>query len=339
MKKLLVVGSNSIHTYNFILLVESYFDEVLLLTNQKNNNYQVNSIEVDFSLGLSSLRVMKQIKQVAHEYNPTTLHIQQANSYAFLTLMALDKYKCQKILTAWGSDVLINPKRSFLLKKMLQYSLSKVESVTADSNIVLEEAQAISKNKLDTHNINFGITPMQCTQNKENIIYSNRLHKNLYNIDKIIISFSKFIIEYKNWKLIIAGSGDETDKLKGMVHSLGLNENVEFIGWVDTEKNYEYYCRSKIYVSIPKSDSVSLSLVEGIISGCIPFVSNLAANQELVNSDLGFIVDDLENIPFEKYEEIDKELFEMKKKYVKKYFSKEFNRDKYISLYKRANEN
>lgn len=339
MKKLLVVGSNSIHVYNFIDLIKEYFDEVLLLTNSKNENYRVQSIEIDFRLGISSLSSINKITRIVKEFNPTTVHIHQANSYAFLTLLALRNFGCQKILTAWGSDILINPKQSMFLNQMVKYILNRVDMVTADSDTVLDEANKLIRKNLERHNINFGVEVPVCQVSKENIIYSNRLHKALYNIDKIIISFAKFVTSNPNWRLVLAGNGEETDRLKALVNELNLNNYVDFIGWVDAQTNYDYYCKSKIYVSIPQSDSVSLSLVEGIICGCIPFVSNLAANREIITSEIGFIVDNLETIPFVDYSKIEMKQFEQKREEIKEYFSKEFNQKKYKALYERNNAN
>ncbi len=306
-RKLLVVGSDSIHVYHFIELVKENFDEVLLLTNKVNEETDVASIALDFSLGVQSFGTMGKIRKIVSEFEPSVVHIQQANTYAFLTTLALKNQGIPLLLTAWGSDILLNPHKNFLLKKMVQYVLTHVQVVTADSDHVLNSAQKLVSQKLMLHNINFGINMQVCTNSgKENIIYSNRLHKDLYNIDKVILSFSKFVSSYDEWKLVIAGSGSETDNLKALVSKLGLEAYVHFVGFLSQEENHNYYCQSKIYISIPQSDSVSISLVESILCGCVPFVSNLEANLELIEDGKnGFIEKDLENIHFEKYLQIE----------------------------------
>ena len=334
-KKLLVVGSNSIHVYNFIELVQENFDEVLLLTNEVNPEKDILAVEADFSLGFQSFQTIDKIRKIVKEFQPSVVHVHQANTYAFLTALALKKQNIPLVLTAWGSDILINPYKSFLLKKMLQYILNNVQIVTADSDHVLNSAQALVDKKLSLHNINFGIDMRECNEiEKENIIYSNRLHKELYNIDKVILSFSKFVQIHNDWKLVIAGNGDETEVLKGLVHKLSLDKHVEFVGFLKQEENYAYYCKSKIYTSIPRSDSISISLVEAILCGCVPFVSNLEANLELIKDKKnGFIEDDLENIGFEKFMQIDTQYFEKTREKLKITFSKEYNKNRYIEIY------
>ncbi len=330
-KKLLVVGSKTIHTYNFIDLVKDYFDEILLITNEKYEkkvlDFNVHALDFRFK----SLSTIVKIKGLVQQFQPTHIHIHQANTYAFFTLMATKGYDAKKVLNAWGSDILINPKKSFFLRQMVKFNLKHADVVVADSDVVLEEAKKLVPN-IKTKNINFGIEFLECMEEKENIIYSNRLHKSLYNIDKIIRSFAQFVQKNNDWKLVIAGSGEDTEKLKLLVEKLELGQYVEFIGFVDSVTNFQYYCRAKIYVSIPQSDSVSLSLIEAIVSGCIVFVSDLPANKEVVTNQIGLICKDLEHIKFSDYMN-DRVEHKKRAKQLKELFSKSYNKQRYIDIY------
>ena len=326
----MVVGSNSIHTYTFISLVQNYFDEVILLTNKKGQDTNFEVIELDFRL--KSFKTIRQIQTIANSFHPTHVHIHQANSYALLTFLALKNYQVKKILNAWGSDILTNPKKHFLFKQMVTFNLKHADIVVADSDTVLKEAKNLLPG-IKTKNINFGIEFLECTDTKEKIIYSNRLHKPLYNIDKIIYAFNHLQKKDPDWQLVIAGNGEETPKLEKLVQDLRIDKSVKFIGFVDKKTNFYYYCKSKIYISIPISDSVSLSLIEAVVSGCVVFVSNLDANREVVDDTVGFIEKDLEKIEFEKYKDIDKIVQKRSIDHLKKVFSKEYNRQKYIEIY------
>ncbi|HZF70596.1 glycosyltransferase [Sulfuricurvum sp.] len=335
-KKLLVIASSSIHTYNFINLVKDGFNEITLITDKANEQSPISTYQLDFSFGLHLFKTLSRLRTICNTFKPSIIHIHQANSYAFYTLLALKSLGIPIVLTAWGSDILVNPKKNILLKKLVQYILSHVDALTADSYYVLNSAQELIEKRLNSHNINFGIDPIECTLPKENMIYSNRLHKKLYNIDKILISFSKFHNNHSDWVLIIAGEGDETAYLEQLASWLGILNHVKFIGFVDRETNYSYYCRSKIYVSVPGSDSVSLSLVESIICDCIPFVSDLPANHELITDGLnGFLEQDLEDINFNRFEMIDQKILNTKKSDIKRLFSKDYNRQLYFNLYQK----
>lgn len=332
-RKLLIIGSDTIHTYNYITLIEDYFDEILLLTNKKSKNLNFKIIEIDFKLGFNVLSSVRKIKSIIYEYSPSVIHIQQANSYAFISLLATRKLNVPKILTAWGSDVLINPKKNVFFKKMLIFNLNNIDVATSDSLYMATEMKIYNLN-LNIRIANFGVDIEKNTRKKENIIYSNRLHNPLYNIRKIIYTFNHFSKVNLDWKLVIGAIGNETENLKQLVSDLNIEDKVEFIGWVDTSINNEMYQKSKIYISIPDSDATAISLLEAISSNCICFVSNLPANSEHILDGInGFIEPNLDIIKLEKYQLINQDTLEKVNEIRKKNYLKEYNKKKFIEIY------
>lgn len=344
--KLLIIGSNTIHTYNYIALIQDYFDEILLLTNKKNDKYNINTIEIDFRLGINIFFSAHRLKEIVKEFKPAIIHIHQANSYAFISLLGLKNIKIPKVLTAWGSDILINPKKNIIFKKILEFSLKHVDIVTSDSFYMANEIK-IYNPKIDIKIANFGINLKEINlEQKENIIYSNRLHKSLYNIEKIIYAFDRFIVKNKDWRLIIGATGDDTENLKKIARDLCIEKNIDFIGWVDSDMNNAMYKKAKIYISIPSSDATSISLLEAISNNCICFVSNLPANFEhILDGVNGFIEPSLDDLCLEKYQHIDIELLRKVNNIRKKEYSKQYNREKFVDIYnnliwaKRKNNN
>lgn len=300
MKKLLLVGSASVHVLNFYHLVHHFFDEVCIVSSEdiyKN----IPTRTVDFSIR-NPLRIfsnIKKIRKIIGEFQPSIIHIHQANSVAWLTLKALGNSEIPVVLTAWGDDILIHPRQSRILKSMVQYSLNRASVVTSDSLFMAGEIQKLlGATEKEVVVANFGIITGSVTMEKEDIIYSNRLHKGMYRIDKIIDAFSKFSTTKngRTWKLVIAGSGPETDSLKKLVIRLNLTDRVSFTGWLSYEENRKFYQRAKMFVSIPESDATSVSLLEAMEAGCLPVVSNLPANMEWILDGLnGHIVMQIES--------------------------------------------
>lgn len=339
MKKLMIIGSNSIHVYNYINLVKDYFDEIILITNKKREGTDVKTIELDFHLKLSSrLKTVAKIKSLIQEYAPSIIHIHQVNSYAYYSLLAARKSSAPKILTAWGSDILLSPKNSFLLKKMVQFNLRHADFFTSDSEFMAEEMRSLlPRRKLDILIANFGIEIIEKDLLKENIIYSNRLHKKLYQIESVINAFKLFLENSidKSWKLVIAATGEETDNLKSMVEHLNLKGNVEFVGWVDQEKNVEYYSKARLFVSIPESDATSISLLEAMAYGCIPVLSDLPANREWIDDGKnGIIVNSPSENIFERALKLNmSEVASLNKRIIIEKGTKVANKKKFIQLY------
>lgn len=305
-KKLLLIGNVTIHTYNYYHLVKPYFDEIYLITDEPRQGQEIEKIEfVSFSykkLG-NFYSTIQKMKSVCKSFKPDVIHIHQVNSVALFSILALKSFNIPIVLTAWGSDILLSPKRSVILKQIVKYCLKNADVVTADAEYLGQEVlnyMPPSKDKLVI--ANFGMEPHdELFTQKENIIYSNRLHKPLYNIDEIIRAFKKLEDTGRNtYRLVIAATGEETENLKQLAVKLNISDKVMFVGWLSLYDNLKWYAKAKFYVSIPDSDATSISLLEAMYYGCYPIVSSLPAKREWISdrvngayykTDFNFILD------------------------------------------------
>ena len=291
-KKLVLIGSVTIHTYNYYNLVIPYFDDILLISDTPRENQSIEKIEfVSFSYKKLSnyYYTINKIRHLCKFFKPDVIHIHQVNSVALYSILALKKLNIPIVLTAWGSDLLISPKRNLILKLVVKYCLSNANIITADSEFLGKEILKYipnDKNKLVIANFGIDINSKNSFE-KDNIIYSNRLHKKLYNIDEIIRAFKKLEDTGKNsYQLIIGAVGPETENLQQLVSDLGLTEKVTFVGWLNFEDNLNWYSKSKFFISIPDSDATSISLLEAMYYGCYPIVSVLPSNIEWITDDV-----------------------------------------------------
>jgi len=302
MKKLLIVGSSTVHTGNFCRLVSQDFDEILLITDGDHATLEdIPREHAGFSLR-SPLRIgknIKKIRSIVARFRPDIIHVQQAGTEAWLVLRAVKGMKIPVIVTAWGSDVLVSPGRGLFYRRMLNYILAHADALTCDSYHVAAKMQEFSGNRsLDITLANFGINIEHLGLPKERIIYSNRLHKPLYNLDLILKAFKASLDRgyFSGWKLVMAGEGEETGRLQGLAKELGIDGLVDFPGWLDRETNSAFYEKASIFVSIPSSDATAISLLEAMASGCIPVLSNLPANHEwVIDGYNGIIATDLQS--------------------------------------------
>lgn len=290
-KKLLLVGPSqgSIHLKNYFHLIKDYFDEILIVSGAPFMDEE--TVICDFSLKnpFKVLNAVKKIKKAIVSFNPTVIHVHQANSYAFITAMA-NKKGIPFVVTTWGSDVLVLPKKGLLYRLMVKFSLSRADYITADASHMI---QAIRKLGIKQEVIlaNFGIEILpNINTTKQNIIYSNRLHNPLYNIETIIKGFAQFFKNHNDWKLVIAATGNQTNDLKLLAEELIPKDAFEFIGFVGPQENAENYGKAKIWISIPFSDGTSISLLEAMGYGCIPVLSDLPANIEWVENNVNGVI-------------------------------------------------
>jgi glycosyltransferase involved in cell wall biosynthesis len=114
------------------------------------------------------------------------------------------------------------------------------------------------------------------------IVISTRMHEKIYNVETLIRAIPIVLRNVPNVRFLLLGGGSLTWKLKSMVHELGVQEAVQFIGFVPHDEIFYYLKNSDIYVSTSLSDGTSASLLEAMISGLACLVSNIPGNREWI---------------------------------------------------------
>lgn len=302
MNKLLIIGPASVHITNFISIVEPLFNEITLITDGAFPDNRVNKIYVvkpQITNPIKAVKLISELKKIIQYEHPDIIHIHQITRLAYFSVRAINK-NIPTVATAWGSDVLLMPQKNILYKYMVRYVLKNVDYYTADSENMINTIKPLLAEATPHKYVIFGIIPISFDlSRKENIIYSNRLHRPLYNIDKVISDFYAFHQKHPEWRLIVAAEGPLTNNLKKQAQSLGIEDNISFVGWLNNEQNRHYYSISKIYISIPDSDGTSVSMLEAFSAGCIPIVSDLPVSREWVKNNENGIIRNGKNNCFE----------------------------------------
>ncbi|MFM7530938.1 MAG: glycosyltransferase family 4 protein [Rubrivivax sp.] len=313
----LVVGTASIHVRRFVAGLCEAGQRVVLITSTREPLVPHERLQaqeaVDFSVR-SFLRTPRRIRELILRWRPGVVHVHQANSVAWHTARALRGTGVPMVLTLWGSDVLLLPQRGLLHRAMVRHALRAAAAWTADARTVLEAAQHVAGQGASAaaHQrspagarvaawIPLGIDeppPAQATElaaiGRERRLLSCRLHKPLYRIDAIVRAFAQVAPACPGWVLEVAAAGEQTQALKQLAASLGLDATrVAFTGMLDAPTLARAYRRSAIFVSVPESDGTSVSLLEAMGAGCLPVLSDLPANREWVREgDNGLLVAD-----------------------------------------------
>ena len=265
---LILAGSDSIHTWRYLKGIAHFVGEILLIGGGKiPAEYQPHNLyaqlQADFSFTCYPF-LSKQIGGWLNSFklnlnqSSSILHIHQANSIAWHLFLAMRKLPIPKLLTCYGSDVLLNRHikwRYFLLKQYIK----NADYITVPSYEIARIVKPIFSKPHALSILNFGIkTPKRAILAKQKYILSTRLHKPLYQIDAILHAWQKIEMICSDWSLIIAGEGSQTHDLKNLAKQLQL-KHIQFTGWADEKTLEKLYMQSAIAVSIPQSDAVSLS--------------------------------------------------------------------------------
>ncbi|MEO8149858.1 MAG: glycosyltransferase family 4 protein [Bacteroidia bacterium] len=334
--KVLFASEKSVHLSNYCKAIRSYIDEIVLITELQFDLEEVNKSYVINFRNVNPFLIFKRInelRKIIFEEKPDVIHLHQINRLAFYVSLANYKTGIPIITTAWGSDVLLVPNRNFIFKMFTTYVLKRSKIVTADAYIMIDAMMKLVNQKEKYVHLQYGIDNVKPAE-KQNIIYSNRLHRPLYNIEKIVKDFYKFSKTHNDWMLHIAGSDVETDTLKKLVNQYGINSKVKFLGWLGKEDNNHQYAISKIYVSIPSSDGTSVSLLEAMSADCIPVVSDLPVSHEWIKDGVNGVIRKADKNPFEEALKLNvEECFKINRDKINTGVSRTFTTKKFYELY------
>lgn len=301
MKILLLADINSIHTQRWAIgLAENGFKiGIFSFTESETYWYESYGIEClnknavqpgkqpfySKSLYLLSLPALKScIKRFA----PDVLHAHYASSYGLLgALSGFHPF----VISAWGTDLMQFPAKSFLNRRIIKFNLEKADTICATSHALEKHIHDIVDRKVEV--IPFGVNTDKFTgalQKNEKRVFTIGCVKALekiYNINSLVIAFSYLKHKYpgRAMKLVIVGDGSKAEDLRNTVKSLELENAVEFRGKVPHESVPSCINEFDVFVNLSEYESFGVSVVEAMACGKPVIVSHAEGLKEVVNDE------------------------------------------------------
>lgn len=334
--KVLMAGEAAVHLRNFGKAMRPYLQSMPVITETPLDLPEADRLEI-VSLRsqnpLSWWKAYRTIFRILREERPDIVHLHQVNRLALIVTLVADRLKIPVVTTAWGSDVLLVPFRNAIYRALTTRVLRSSRTVTADAQVMIEAMMKLVADESKYIWLQYGIDPVH-PQTKEKIIYSNRLHRPLYNIDTIIRDFAAFVANHPDWKLVVGATGPETDRLVSLAKELGCKDKIEFTGWLDKAANEDNYARASIYVSIPSSDGTSVSLLEAMSADCIPVVSDVPVTKEWIHDGMNGVIRKPSVNPFEEALALDrKACFAYNRKHITEKVDRRFTTASFFRIY------
>lgn len=293
--KLCFIGDGqSLHTRRWLSAMVARGFDVHLITNRPALIEGVTIHQLTLLPGLLGwFAVIPKVRTLVAELNPDILHGHYVTSYGFL---AATSGKRPLVLTAWGSDILVSPRRSWLKRQLTRWTLRRADLVTADSLNMLEEMRAYCPG-VRLEQIQWGIDLdlfQRRHQEQDGVFHmvSLRMWEPLYNIDIIIAAFAELIKRRPECRvhLHLLGDGYLGPALREQAHQLGLDGHVTFHGRLEERQLIAVLQRSNVSVMVPSNDATAMSLLESMAMELPVVVSDLPANHQWVDERGGFVV-------------------------------------------------
>ena len=225
------------------------------------------------------------------------LHAHYLSSHGSLAWLArgLWRLRAGLIGSAWGSDILVTPERSLWLRALTRRVLRACDLCTSDSQHMAARMAELGAGEVMTFPFGLEQLPPAPHADAANAqrFFANRGLEPIYAPQRVLQTFASIARDWPAAELVVSNDGSLLPALQAQAVALGLGARVTFVGRLDAEAMVSQYRRARWYLSLPVSDSVSVSVLEALAHGCIPLLSDLPANRELVrDGDNGVIVAD-----------------------------------------------
>ena len=200
--------------------------------------------------------------------------------------------------SAWGSDILVTPQRGGAWRWMTKKVLRHCTLATSDSLHMTEPMHELGAGQVMTFPFGLEAMPRQNAKKQPWLCFANRGLEPIYRPQMVIEAFARIVAAQPEARLAVANDGSLRAALEADVAARGLADRVSFVGRLDAAAQAAHYARSTWFLSLPESDSVAVSVLEAMAHGCVPLLSDLPANRELIgDSARGLIVGSLDDLP------------------------------------------
>ena len=184
--------------------------------------------------------------------------------------------------SAWGSDILVAPDSSAALRWVTSRVLRDAALCTSDSAHMAQRMRELGAREVMTFPFGLDALPAAPSAKEPWLFFANRGLEDIYDPQRVLTLFAGIAPAWPDARLVVANSGSLSDALRLQAAALGLADRIDFVGRLDAATQSAFYARARWYLSVPRSDSVSVSVLEAMAHGCIPLLSDLPANRELV---------------------------------------------------------
>jgi glycosyltransferase involved in cell wall biosynthesis len=229
------------------------------------------------------LRRVGEARRFVERLAPDIVHAHYVSSYGYLAA------RCARhplVMTAWGSDLLLTPRHSTLMRWLTGWTLRRADLITGDSLDLVAAAQAYHP-RAPLHCIHWGadtakFRPASWADKPAFDIASLRSWEPNYRIDTLVgaVGLLREWLPDAPVHLHLLGGGSGEAALREQVRSLGLTDRVTFHGRVDDAGMLAVLSRCKVSVSVPASDATSVALLESMACGLAVVASDLPANRQ-----------------------------------------------------------
>jgi len=310
MKLCFLADVRSIHTRRWV----EYFakeHEIDMITLNYTNKEGIIQEEVYEKMGVRVHKVSKtmpfllfapfKIRRLIKKIKPDIVHAHYVTQYGFCG--AFSGFH-PLVISAWGSDVLVDPKKSKIFGFMVKFGLGGADLITCNGENLKETIMELSKDHQKIKIVYHGVDTKNFNPSKRDkaiikslfkddfpTVISTRGLKPIYDVESLIKAIPLVLKQVPDAKFIVANNGSQEAHLKELAKSLDILDSIKFVGMIKHDELPKYLASSDVYVSTSLSDGIALSTMEAMACELTPVITGVGDNKNWVrDGQNGFVV-------------------------------------------------
>lgn len=311
MRILLLSDATSPHTFKWAtgLAAKGIEVGIFTLSETPEGLYEGHDNISVFSIGknnesfknMSDLRKLAYLKNIVilrdtiNKFKPDILHAHFASSYGLLG--ALTNFH-PFIISVWGSDIYLFPKKNFLCNCLIRYNLLKADKVLSTSYAMSLETKKYTSKKIEItpFGIDLSVFKPQKVESlfeeTDMVIGTVKTLEDNYGVEYLIRAFAIVKDHCPNLplKLLIVGGGSLESNLKELAVSLSVDTDTVFTGKVPHDTVFKYHNMLTVSVFLSNSESFGVAVIEASACAKPVVVSDVGGLPEVVENDITGIV-------------------------------------------------
>ena len=312
MKVLILSDASSIHTQRWVFSLLRRGCEITLFNLLSHDlsmykgvpNLKVVScdIRVDEKKATSQrlmdkfvyIKALSLLKKTIRDTRPDFVHAHYVCSYGLLGALAgYHPY----VLSVWGSDVYDYPYHGKVYDKLLRFALGRADYILSTSNCMARQTSLFTPKPISV--TPFGVdmrlfAPVNDGRQRGEFVVGNvKALKECYGIDTLIQAFALADRQRPDVpkRLVIVGEGPDEAALKELCGTLGIEDKVDFSGYIANKELPAVYSSFDVAVSLSREESFGVVAVEAMSCECPVVTSDADGFCEVVEDGVtGYIV-------------------------------------------------
>jgi len=293
--KITLLGTaDSVHLVRWATGLSAHGYDISVITLGDDSIDGVNTINLPLGKSRNSgyLKHLVKVKKLIKELKPDLIHAHYSTGFG---LWAYFSKFHPYIVSVWGSDIVSFPD-NFVKRIMLKKILSSADAVTATGLYLKEKTiQLYPSLESKITVIPFGAEiPPEINKRKDDrivrLVYIKG-HKKIYGPDILLNAMQKVREVNPKVHLTIAGFGPMTDDLKLQSKQLGLEEYVDFCGFIEHEQISSFLADFDIMVMPSLEESFGVAVLEASAAGLPVIASDVGGVPEvLIHEQTGLLI-------------------------------------------------